>query len=361
MSLIKFNIDAVTNSRCRDCWEVFLNSLKKEFVEFAMYTQDEFFFNEPQPRYDEETDTDLPAITEADVQSWVNEFECQTAQESLYEEGIDFSIDAIVRMVDPTIQENLERDQLWVNKKTGDIFTCIDSTPDKNIWVGTKSGKLIRPIPPADKIDFFSDGSTVAFFELYKDAKDLTGRYPGKEYRIKWEPLFDKSVATSDNNGTIKIKKLPFDSNTETVVVASWVYWNGTNSVMPYGWSSYDLYCSNGTLGFNTSQGDIHGIDFTPYKKQWVYMITVFKKGTLGKIFINGAEQTLNKDHGNFSATNAHMIDQFTIFGWKNGSGYRRFGKVGRLRLLNRELTPQEVGALTMAEVEFIKSIGGTI
>ncbi len=329
------------------CWDIFLNALKLSFDSFVMYQDQEFYFKE--------------GINQEDIQVWIDSYQCSEGEDLVYNTATNVDLNALVRTIDPTIYENMDQDTLWVNKRTGDIFTCINNTIDANIWVGTKSGKLIRPIPPADKVDFFSDGSTVGFYPLYTDASDMTGRYPGKAQNIVWEPLFDKFVASSTKNGTIKIKKLPFGKNTETVTVASWVFWDGSNSVMPYGWDKYDLYCSDGKLGFNTASGDIHGINFTQYKNQWVYMVTTFKKGELGNIYINGVEQTLNVSVGSFTAGTATMDSTFTIFGWRAGSSYRRFGLVGRLRLFNRELTPQEVGQLTIAEVEFIKSVGGNI
>jgi len=50
----------------------------------------------------------------------------------------------IYRVEDPTIDSNIDTDILWVNKVTGEIFTCVDNTINQNIWQG-QLGTLIQP------------------------------------------------------------------------------------------------------------------------------------------------------------------------------------------------------------------------
>jgi len=356
--MIKFSLDATTNTRCRDCWGIFLDALKKNFDEFAMYTKDEFYFNEPQERYVEETDEYLPAITEQDVQTWIDNFECHQAQNELYDSENNFAIDAIIKLVDPTISENLPQDQLWVNKKTGDIFTCINNTQDKNIWVGTKSGRIIRPVPPVNKFDFFEDNSAVAFYQMNKNALDVGGKYNGQEHSIKWVKGLDGECARSNSSSYIRVSGLPFDSDTEAVTISAWVNWNKTNNTMAFGFNRYDLWCYGGNLGFNTSNGDLTGFSMKEYQKKWIYLTVVFRKGVPGEIYIDGIQKDLDVTQRNFSSGNAKMGSVFTIFGWSAGAGYKDFGRIERLRIFDRALTSDEVQLLAQGELDFINDIG---
>jgi len=345
---IEFNLPDKTG----DCWNLFLNSLAYNFDKFVMYKEAarEFYFKEMTNEEKEE------------CQDWINNFKCSEAEEELYNISDDITINTIIRTVDPTIYENLEKDILWINKRTGEMFTCIDNTIDRNIWRGTSPGKLIRPIPPADKLDFFNDGSCVGFHKLTENALDSTGKYHGVDRGIEYKQVFDGFVASSiKKNGTIKIKKLPFDSNTETVTISAWIKWTGINSVMPFGWNNYDIYLNRGYLGFNTARGDIFGFDYTPYKNKWVYAVFEFKKGEPGKIYLNGQEIAIGQIMSSFGTSTAVMNSTLTIFGWKTGSSYRKFGEIGRVRIFNRSLTPQEIIEITSSEVELIRNLGGNV
>jgi len=330
-----------------DCWDIFLNSLKINFSNFVQYKEGILYF--------------LPGDTQEDIQSWIDSFECNIAEDEIYNSVQNIDINTVVRTVDPTIYENLSKDIIWVNKRTGEIFTCIDDTIDANIWRGTSPGKLIRPIPPADKLDFYDDGSCVGFYKLCDNARDSTGKYHGKDYLINYVQAYDGLVADSVKyNGTIKIN-LPFSNTTDIVVVAGWIKWKGQNATMPFGWASYDLYCYGGNLGFNTARGDLYGIDFRDYKNKWIYVVVEFKKGEVGNLFINGIKQSLSQRLGSFNSGSALIDDTFSIFGWKSGRSYRKFGEVGRVRIFNRALSDLEVEEITEAEFQLVRSLGGKV
>lgn len=340
--LYKYNIDLSQVN----CMDTYLGALHTKFNTFAQSYDGEIYFTTPED--------------EAAVQNWTSTFECGNAALELLDQN-KFNTDVILQYRAPTINENLQAGTVWSNKSTGEIFTCIDATSDKNIWISADKGKIIRPIPPADKFDFFGDKSAVAFLPLNGDTKDNGGLYHGVATNVTWKPLFDQTIPYSGNSGQILINNLPFDNTTETVTVASWAYWDGANACMLYGWNNFDLYCYQGNLGFNTFNGDLYGIDFKAYKKQWVYLVVVFKKGTPGKIFINGVQQTVSQLLSAFIASHSVLVNKLAIFGCLNTSGYRAFGAAARVKIFNRELTPIEVAELTMADVELIKSVGGNI
>jgi len=332
-----------------DCKEFYLQYLKLQIPQFAQYDSEFLWFTVPEA----EIQTQLQEVN--------NSFTCESAKK-IIEESLDFQPSWLVKSRDPSINENpIDTKVAWVNNKTGDSFVCIDNTEDQNVWIGMKTGKLIRPVPPADKFDFFGDNSTILFAPLSGDAKDTGGLYDGKDFNIKWEPVFDHSVASSARNGTIKFKNLPIDATTEVVTITGWLYWNGTNAVMAFGWDRYDVWVESGNFGFNTFHSDLHGFDFKDYKNKWVYSAIVFYKDQPGRIFINGSEQALTQKRGSFGADNAKLSNQLSVFGSNIGSGYRKFGWIGRVRIFNRELTPEEVGQLTYAEVEMITKVGGEV
>jgi len=146
-------------------------------------------------------------------------------------------------------------------------------------------------------------------------------------------------------------------STLDAVTVMMWVKWNGNNSTMPVGFDAYDIYMYNGVLGFNTGQGDCSGIDFKSYKHKWVYAAMVFKQNELGEIYMNGINTPIDNVRGTFSSANAHLTDKLTIFGWGISSGYRHFGEIDRLRLFNRELTPDEIKTIYDAETNYIGGV----
>ena len=333
--MIKINLNL--NTECGNCFNTFLNALKIQFPEFAMYQNQEFYF----------TDS-------VDPQDWVTAYTCELGEELIHLNLPNTELTTIIRSTDPTIYENLNKNIIWLNAKTGEMFTCINNTQDKNIWVGTKTGKIIRPVPNADKFDFFDDSSTLYFSKLDGSAKDIGGVYKPKEKNIVYKEGVENLCACSDRNGNIQIKGLDIN---DTVTIGTWLNWNGNNGVMPFGFNTYDLYTLNGILGFNTSNGDVTGFDYKEYKAKWVYAVVTFKNNELGSIFINGIEQTLNKTYRSFSSGNAKVSSTFTIFGWNKGTSYRKFGKIDRLRIINRELTDQEAQELSQAEIDYINSI----
>ncbi len=331
------------------CLEDYLQELKNNFPDFAQYDGKSLWFAQPE------------SVLGAQVSAFNTTFNCATAKTNI-DAVFDSTTEVVVKNVDPTISENRNDDIIWVNNVTGDAFICINKTIDANVWVGLKNGKLIRPIPPADKFDFFSDNSTILFSKLNKNANDVGGLHNGEVNKnIEWASVFDNHVASSRKNGTIKFEDLPIDATTQTVTISAWVRWTGKNSVMPFGWESNDIWCINGDIGFNTFRSDCYGFNFKPYKKKWCYMVIVFTKGAPGKIYVNAVPQTLSQKRGTFNAASEVFNKKFTVFGYNHGSGYRRFGDVGRLRMFNRELTPNEVQILTIAEVDMIKSLGGKI
>jgi len=340
-------VPIAVNIECNNCWDIFLNALKVQFPDFAMYqpSSKEFYFQDT-----------IPLSTEQSIQPYVDIFNCVAGEQAYLQANAVSEFAQIVKTTDPTITENLEAGTLWLNKTKAELFVCMDETTDKNVWRGLVTSRIISPIPPANKFDFFQDGSAVSFLNLDGDTTDLGGLNPGVASGVRYVDALDNQGVNSNGSGQIRINAA---LNTSGAIVASaWVKWNGTNSVMPYGMKSHDLYLSVGELGFNTFRGDVYGLDFTPYENKWCYLTAIFRDGQYGDIYIDGVKQVLTQRRSTILLSNAIIDNTFCIFGVTGSTGYRNFGTVDRFRLFSRELTEIEIGQLYLAEKNYIDSIG---
>jgi hypothetical protein len=154
-----------------------------------------------------------------------------------------------------------------------------------------------------------------------------------------------------DRYGQILVDSLPFStSDTDVVTVSAWIYWNGVNCTMPFGFSSYCIYVYGNRIGFNTACSDIYGIDAYPLKNNWVHITAEFRKSEHGQIWINGEQQHLKQYYGYFNERNAKITSEFTIFGWRKNQKYTNFGKIRDLRIFNRALSNNEIAILAQGE-----------
>jgi len=129
--------------------------------------------------------------------------------------------------------------------------------------------------------------------------------------------------------------------------VTFWMYWNGVQGKMPFGWTSYDLWTQSNCFGFNTGQNNILGISTSSVPANtWVHVAAVFYNGvpnaTDNEIYINGSKQTLtaclySTTNSMFATTNA------TIGNWNRLGAYYYGGKLDDFRIYNRNLSESEV------------------
>jgi hypothetical protein len=259
-----------------------------------------------------------------------------------------------VEDTDPT--PNVNPDQVnvvWYNRISGEIFICVDNTPDANRWIGT-SGKIIAPTT-LNKFDFFGDNSTILVFNFDGNLLDLGGRYNGEvngtglKYALG---RYSQAVKSYYNHYNIKVH-IPEMNNYDVITVSAWLKWSGFSCcVMPFGFTRYDIYTCCGNFGFNTSCADIFGIsDATSklYRQGFFHIVAEFHKGDdfyNNKLWINGEPQILSQQRGTPCLKYAEFGEYFYIFGWGANSAYRHFGKVDQLRMFNRALTDDEVRAL---------------
>ncbi len=137
-----------------------------------------------------------------------------------------------------------------------------------------------------------------------------------------------------------------------TATVEMWVrLGSGYTNKMFFGWLSYDVYCANGHIGYNTGNADCYGISSTEVNNlglvnNWVHYIFEMRSDvsyTNNKIYINGINQSLSQllsteSSGNrtFNNGNGRIAD------WRS-TGYYMPMNCSSFKVYNRSLSAAEV------------------
>ncbi len=137
-------------------------------------------------------------------------------------------------------------------------------------------------------------------------------------------------------------------ANGEKTTVMFWIYWDGTNSVMPFGWDIYDLWFYNGNFGFNTGNGDIYGISSSGLANGWHHVAAVFTNGDVSanRLYIDGAEQTLTQSLSSPDNSRAVVQSSARIGGWLRDGGYRFRGNIDELKIYNGEVLGADIKSI---------------
>ena len=123
--------------------------------------------------------------------------------------------------------------------------------------------------------------------------------------------------------------------------VSFWMYWNGGDSQMPFGFRLYDLWLQGGSFGFNSAASDIYGISSAGLANGWHHVAAVFTNGDLldNKLWIDGVPQLLTQRQSTPNNSVAHADNAFQWSGWANSGGFRFSGKLDELKVYRGELT----------------------
>ena len=123
--------------------------------------------------------------------------------------------------------------------------------------------------------------------------------------------------------------------------VSFWMYWNGGDSQMPFGFDRYDLWLQGGAFGFNSGNSDIYGISSTGLSNGWHHVAAVFTNGNIvgNKLWIDGAPQVLSQQQSSPNNTVAYAKSTFQFSGWAASSGYRFAGSLDELKVYQGEMT----------------------
>lgn len=156
----------------------------------------------------------------------------------------------------------------------------------------------------------------------------------------------DTCYAAAFTGGDIDITGLPVSTSTGAKTsVSFWMYWDGTNSVMPMGWYKHDLWLYNGAFGFNTWGSDITGISSSGLSLGWHHVAAVFTNGGVSnnKLYIDGIQQSLSLQTGNVNTANATVQSTLKIGGVTVSSGYRFKGLLDNFKIYTGEITQSQV------------------
>ncbi|MFW8591009.1 DUF6701 domain-containing protein [Glaciecola sp. 2405UD65-10] len=167
-------------------------------------------------------------------------------------------------------------------------------------------------------------------------------------------PAINGSPGTCDYisqiGGAIQVRNLPVDtsSNGTKTTVAFWMYWDGTEYVMPIGWNRYNLFIYRGGFGFNTSNNDVYGISVNGLANSWHHVVAVFNNGNVAnsKIYIDGVLKNLSQRTGTPSNGRSYVKSEMRIGGWSANSSYRFHGLIDEVQVFDGELSSAQVTTL---------------
>lgn len=130
--------------------------------------------------------------------------------------------------------------------------------------------------------------------------------------------------------------------------VSFWMYWDGTNSVMPMGWNRHDLWLVNGHFGFNTGNSDVYGISSAGLANRWAHVVAEFTNGNVAgsALYIDGVAQVLTQRQSTPNNTYSYANATLRVGGWQTDTNYRFSGRIDEVKVFDGQLTPVEVTTL---------------
>jgi MSHA biogenesis protein MshQ len=153
----------------------------------------------------------------------------------------------------------------------------------------------------------------------------------------------------ASNGGAFTLPSLPVYTTTNAKTsVSFWMYWDGTNSVMPIGWYQYDLWLNGGAFGFNTAASDIYGITSTGLANGWHHVVAIFANGNYlqSQLYIDGTLKTLSQQAGSQNTSLAVVQTTLQSGGWTSATNFRFSGRIDELKVYEGALTLSEITTL---------------
>jgi hypothetical protein len=148
--------------------------------------------------------------------------------------------------------------------------------------------------------------------------------------------------------------KIDFNANeltSSTITVEMWALAYSFAGGMFFGWYAHDVYTRDGTLGYNTGNGDIYGISAARINSlnvtgRWTHYVFVMNAGDYNgnKIYINGNPETLSQQYSSqYTPYLGFNSGVGRIGGWRYDNNYQQVMDVGVFKIYNRELTQVEI------------------
>jgi len=127
---------------------------------------------------------------------------------------------------------------------------------------------------------------------------------------------------------------------------------SGYSGKMFFGWLRYDVWCNGGSIGYNTSSGDVYGISQATVNSlgivgQWAHYVFEMRSDvsyTNNKIYINSVNQTLSQQYGGENSSTRSFNNGYgRIALWRAGGTYHMPMNCAAFKVYNRALTTSEV------------------
>lgn len=107
---------------------------------------------------------------------------------------------------------------------------------------------------------------------------------------------YSQHAGPANNGGAFLINNLPVNTNNGSQQsMTFWMYWNGTDGVVPIGWSNYKLIIKNNRFGFDANDGRIYGVSANGLANGWHHISAVFTNINMAanSLYIDGNLQSL--------------------------------------------------------------------
>jgi len=137
-----------------------------------------------------------------------------------------------------------------------------------------------------------------------------------------------------------------------TLTIELWAKVKSFSGRMILGFNLYDVWTSNGAMGFNTASSDQYGITSTQVTnlglvnqwKNYVFEMRSDVSYTNNKIYINGQNQSLSQVAGTENASNRNFNSgNGRISSWLADNNYYIAMDLAQFRIYNRALTATEI------------------
>jgi hypothetical protein len=198
-----------------------------------------------------------------------------------------------------------------------------------------------------------NDTGTGAAGAVYKDSSSGTGSPAVKHDGVVVGTITQGATGLFGNSakfnttGKIQLASLGVDTTAgHWNTVSLWMNWAGGGSQNVYSSSGYGLYLSVPSvavpyyaLGFNSGNGDVWGVNITPYANRWVHLVAIFYNGLVStsRLFLNGVEQTNSQILGTPLSKNINVTQ--AIGGNAAATNYYFKGSLDEVAVWSRALT----------------------
>jgi hypothetical protein len=205
----------------------------------------------------------------------------------------------------------------------------------------------------ADNTSSYSGNDTISDISGNNNSAEIVGYVPSVVPKSSGINVI-RFPANVNTKVDFSVTELFGNPEMKTITIEMWAMVDSFAGGMFFGWHTYDVWTSNGHLGFNTGNGDIYGISSNRIRelylaKRWVQYVFIMNTEdyTLNKIFINGVEEELAQQLSSQNKTNTHFNNgDGRIGGWRRNDSYQQVMDVGIFRIYGRNLTPKEIATL---------------